>query len=514
MTVASESLEREVKLEAEPDFTLPDLRDLVPRTSRLPEKSLWATYFDSADLRLWNRGITLRHRLESDSDVGVWTLKLPERASGQALERTELTWRGRVDDLPVDVVRITRGVMRRQPFQQLVEIESHRRRLTLHRDGGRILGELDDDRATVHGGAMDGLQFREIELELDDPDLDLLEAVLTRLQSAGARLNSGGPKLGRALGISKATARESRTIRLRRKSSMADVVRHSAQRGLNSVLDHDYRVRVRPQSPAPADIHRSRVAARRLRSDLKTLRPVLDPMWVKHTRADLKWLGAALGDVRDVDVLQSYLTDSRTSGRADEDGTAILSSELRYRRSLACHALVVVLESDRYLTLLDKLHAAALTPPVLDGAAHGAHGVAPGDLARRHLPVLVDGAWAKLRKETRQVRGAPTDRQLHRVRIRAKQVRYAAELSVPVVGRPARRTAKLAESVQEELGHHQDAVMADQWLRSHIGQRPAEAEFAAGQLSADQLARRRRARHRWIRLRKRLRRAKVHRWMD
>ena len=67
--------EREVKMSAGLEFELPDLRKLGLGTVHLPLQRLRTSYFDTADLRLWQRGITLRHRVGED-DSGTWTLKL------------------------------------------------------------------------------------------------------------------------------------------------------------------------------------------------------------------------------------------------------------------------------------------------------------------------------------------------------------------------------------------------------------------------------------------------------
>ena len=58
------------------------------------------------------------------------------------------------------------------------------------------------------------------------------------------------------------------------------------------------------------DVHQARVAARRLRSNLKTFGRLLDPVWVKHVRSDLKWLSSALGELRDADVLAENLREA------------------------------------------------------------------------------------------------------------------------------------------------------------------------------------------------------------
>ena len=49
-------------------------------------------------------------------------------------------------------------------------------------------------------------------------------------------------------------------------------------------------------------VHQSRVALRRLRSDLRTFEPLLDESWADDLRTRMKPLAATLGAVRDDDV--------------------------------------------------------------------------------------------------------------------------------------------------------------------------------------------------------------------
>ncbi|MBW0094267.1 CHAD domain-containing protein, partial [Pseudonocardia sp. KRD-188] len=51
------------------------------------------------------------------------------------------------------------------------------------------------------------------------------------------------------------------------------------------------------------DLHQMRVSVRRMRAALKAARPLLDPVWADGLRAELGWLGGALGPVRDLDVM-------------------------------------------------------------------------------------------------------------------------------------------------------------------------------------------------------------------
>jgi CHAD domain-containing protein len=70
-----------------------------------------------------------------------------------------------------------------------------------------------------------------------------------------------------------------------------------------------------------------------------------------------------------------------------------------------------------------------------------------------------------VRRQVRRAGRRPSATQLHQIRIKSKQLRYAAEAATPVIGKPAQRTASAAEDVQTVLGKHHDAVAAEAWLR-------------------------------------------------
>ena len=107
----------------------------------------------------------------------------------------------------------------------------------------------------------------------------------------------------------------------------------------------------------------------------------------------------------------------------------------------------------------------------------------------------------------------PSDRDLHRIRIGAKQLRYAAEAATPVVGERARRTAKKAERLQEILGEHHDAVNAEEWLRIAGLEGPVSARFEAGVLAAGERTRQRELRQEWQRQRRSLASKNEKRWL-
>jgi CHAD domain-containing protein len=72
----------------------------------------------------------------------------------------------------------------------------------------------------------------------------------------------------------------------------------------------------------------------------------------------------------------------------------------------------------------------------------------------------------------------PPDEALHRVRINAKGLRYAAEAVKPVSDRQVERVERAARAVQDVLGEHQDAVVAGTWLHKRAPRAANPAPWA------------------------------------
>jgi CHAD domain-containing protein len=497
----SATLEREIKFDAAPEFALPDLRPLVGRTERLREERLVTTYFETSDLRLWREGLTLRHRKSGDAD-GIWTLKVPHGSDKPAMERSELSCPGPVDEVPKRMMRGLRGVARRAPLRPLVTLETSRRRLILHGEWDEVLAELDDDLVLVVGGQRDGQRFRQVELELLTEEWDSRE-VVGRIETAGARMEQV-PKLAKAASF---PSEPSFKPVMDRHASLAIAVKTFLRSDVERLVGHDWRIRLALPEPRPRDVHQARVATRRLRSNLKTFGAVLDPVWTQHVRGDLKWLGAALGDVRDADVLAEQLNDA----------PEVLQRRLAQQRKEAGRRLTQVLDSERYVNLLDKLHAGAERLVLAPGAEWEAE-----QPARDYLPSLIRNRWRAVRRRVRRAGADPSARDLHLIRIKSKQLRYAAEAAVPVVGSPAKRTALAAERVQTVLGQHHDAVAGAAWLRSEVeegigvhqaGVPSAAVAFEAGCLTAELQRSQRKASRRWTRAWKDLAKPKTRGWL-
>ena len=195
-----------------------------------------------------------------------------------------------------------------------------------------------------------------------------------------------------------------------------------------------------------------RVSVRRLRALLRAARPMLDRTWSERLRVELGWLGAELGPARDLDVLIEHLRgESVALGEDDSAAFTPVLERLEADRERARSHMLASLDSKRYLKLLDRLDRAVAKPRI----------VRP-DIAAERFARQEHG---RLAKRIARLAEPPTDDQLHATRIAAKRARYAAEL-LGGDGRDMRRYALAARSLQDVLGAHQDACVAEERLRS------------------------------------------------
>jgi CHAD domain-containing protein len=430
-----ETFERELKLEPPDGFVLPELGG-----EPLPTRVFTSTYHDTPDLVLARNGITLRRRVEEGT--GLWQLKLP-----RGVARVELEQPGPPARPPLEMVSLLVAHLRGRRVEPVARLRT--RRVGVRADGVEV---VDDSVSILAGQRVTG-RFRELELELVDGDDDAaLRRLDAELRRAGAR-SSGDlrPKLFRALDLAGPVTSVTAPAEMAPVDALGLALGEQARR----LLRHDPGTRL---GSDPEDLHQLRVATRRLRAFLRAGRPLLDRSWSEQLRAELGWLGSSLGPARDLDVLSERLQADVASLGEDGDAAVALLARLAAERADARAAVIRALTSDRYLALLDRLDHVSEPEPASDGAG-------PPSLTH-----VFRAEWRRTRKALAGLGRRSSDAELHAARIRVKRARYAAELAEHELGADGARFISRAKALQEILGEHQDATVAEHRL----------AEWASG----------------------------------
>ena len=234
---------------------------------------------------------------------------------------------------------------------------------------------------------------------------------------------------------------------------------------------------------APDGVHDLRVTVRRLRSCLRTFRPVLDRAVSEPLRQELGWVAELLGQARDAEVLASRFARGLDALEVEERLGPVRDDLVGTRRSAAGAARVTVIEAldtDRFRALVDRLVALADGPPYRGGARPG----------RRELRRCVRKEVRRVRRRVRgaeaQPPGPQRDAAFHEVRKAVKRVRYAAETLSPVAPEAAHRVARRFEEIQKVLGDRQDAAVARRALTeagARAGVRSGHNGFTYGVLA-------------------------------
>ena len=250
---------------------------------------------------------------------------------------------------------------------------------------------------------------------------------------------------------------------------------------LRALLSHDPGARI---GADVEDVHQMRVSVRRMRAALKAARPLLDASWSDELRAELGWLGHSLGPVRDLDVLLPRLRGLATDLPERERAVAErLIGAFGQDYLQARGNMLATLESSRYNALLEQLANAVRLP-------------LPASSSTKPDPELIELVRAEYRtvyKRVHKVGDNPPDEVLHALRIKVKRLRYTGELAEPSLGRPVSRLLQATARLQEVLGDHQDAFVAQERIREllpRLGQHvDPEVLFVAGRMTEREHAR-------------------------
>jgi CHAD domain-containing protein len=256
-------------------------------------------------------------------------------------------------------------------------------------------------------------------------------------------------------------------------------VRAALDLRLRALLKHDPGTRTGEDIE---DLHQMRVSVRRMRAALKAARPLLDITWGDGLRAELGWLGGALGPVRDLDVMLLRLrAEVATLPATEQEAGQVLVAALEAEHVGARAEMLAALDAPRYLALVERIADAIRLPLPTPSATQ----------AQPELIDLIRAEAARMAKAVRKAGEDPPDEVLHALRIHGKRVRYTGELVQPAfrgtdTGKAIKELLGATEALQEVLGDHQDACVAETRIRElldGLGELPdAYVVFVAGRL--------------------------------
>jgi CHAD domain-containing protein len=426
------------------------------------KKELTDRYLDTEDWRIHRAGFTCRVR--EKGDAAELTLKSMADAQDAMRSRREvnepilsasLESASAAQGTCGAIIRHARGL---HPLRELFTVHTSRTTFDLSDEGG-LVGEIAVDATTVPISSGEPVSFSRVEVEVPAECVDRARRFVGVLIAATNLDPVGTSKFGAALA---ATGQEPLpsaphlgSTRVDATMAAGDVAYAILRKQFGAFLANEPGTRIGEDIEA---LHDMRVAARRLRAAMSAFAAVL-PATMERMRAELGWVAATLGEVRDLDVQLERMDEWRHGLEADQAGALNAIEEiLRGRWLLARKRMLVALDSRRYERFAERFAG------MLQRGA-------PRTFLPGREPVLLV-APGLLRKRYRQVRrlgdpirppSPPSD--YHTLRIGAKKLRYGLEFVGPIYGKPALAFSARVTALQDVLGLHQDAEIAVNTLR-------------------------------------------------
>ena len=501
--------------EIEAKFLIEDathVGDLVDSLDSYDVRSASATdivddYWDTPGWHLFRAGWAYRWR-DRSGDKSM-TLKSYKLRDGIVQKRQEVE--RRVPAFPQDdshplvaehVVDQSDG-LRSRDLRELFRVQTHRRLFDIRlSDDALVQLGIDQTTITTDGPvkkpAPGRMTFVELEIELKEGQEESLRQLAAETQQRFGFLAARLSKFERGLqtaGLS--PPRASRMVlpastpfvqALReREPAPADPAIHLACGRLLEQFEEMIIQEPRAwEGLDPEGVHKMRVATRRLRSALRAFKKVL-PASIRSFNREFKWLAAALGGVRDLDVamgnLPHFLSEIPPEDAAHmDDYQQFLADQWQEerRRLLAC------LTSRRYGRL--KTGFARLVergPSVRTMETLGS--ITIGDAAQ----LLIGKRYRGVLRRGREITSASSDESLHALRIQCKRLRYLLEFFRPTYGGLLKAETTRLKKLQDVLGDFQDACVAGQLLRRYAEGLPMRSSnrgqfIALGQLIGGQ----------------------------
>jgi triphosphatase len=218
----------------------------------------------------------------------------------------------------------------------------------------------------------------------------------------------------------------------------------------------------------PEPVHQMRVAVRRLRSAIKVFGRAVNSPAVDAADTGLKALAAKLAPTRDWDVFATETATSVAAAFPTEPRLKRLLAAVERRRR-ACHnelrAFLAGVEFRRLGIELACLAGVQDWPAIVDESGQAGLDVPLNDFAAR----VLDKRLKRVTQIDDDLAGLEPSA-LHAIRLRAKRLRYAAEIFAPLYpGKPPHRFIRRLGRLQDRLGTLNDAAVAASLLGELAG---------------------------------------------
>ena len=457
------------------------------RLSVQPTLELIDTYYDTSDWMIFRAGFALRMRSEragAAHERTEVTLKSLSAAHDGLARRTEFSERIAGADMNA-VLATTNGIGERirelvgeRPLMPLFKANTRRERQQLLEAGSELaLAEVDLDETVIEAPSGASQRLKRVEVECINATPAALEPFVRQLRDA-ARLEPVERSKFRAgleaAGLHPSGQLDAASLEISASQPFAVTQFALLQRYFAAMLEMEPLVRI-----GSADaVHEMRVAARHLDVLLRQFSGY-GPRWAVASRGTLRSLIKALGAMRDCDVQLEYLhTQAAALRGADRAAIEPLRDRLTRQRIHARARLLHTLDSSRTRSWvahwLDQLRLGT------DSGAR-ARAATTASVARQ----LIRSAADKLRKRADRLNDDSTADDFHKVRIRAKRLRYTVDGFSSLYGGAAPEFLAALAKLQHVLGEYRDSTVRAKLFADLVtsGRRvPAATSFLVGRL--------------------------------
>ena len=429
----------------------------APLATAPEERHEVTTYFDTPDLALAGKGISLRVR--RNGDRRTQTIKLQGAGPAVAAQRGEWEWPieedtpdlGRLVETPAGAIA---GDLAGKELEPVFVTDIRRTVRELRVDEGTT-AEAALDEGTITAGSVSEA-VSELELELRDGTLAPLYRLALDLHAMVPLTIGPESKADRGYRLRTGqapAARKAPDLDLNRDIGVPGAFQEIVAAGLGHLLANQ------PAAAAggPEGVHQMRVAIRRLRTALALFEPHLEPHATARFEAELKRLGQVLGEARDWDVFCLDTLPKALDDAPEASWGHLLRKAAETERQAAHHRVE------------EEIGRPALTGFVLGMAAWVEDGstqptVLGDKRMRRRLaklaPELLDRLAGKVAKRGKRI-GQRSDEELHALRKSLKKLRYGVDDLAGLYGRKAvKKYLQGCKELQELLGRMNDAAVA------------------------------------------------------